>query len=355
MRRIGEDAKGELPEELSEVRYHLGVSAQRLRPSASRTVSQAFRLRTVRLLAMPEPGFARFVESLERESLFQRIRPYLRRSAPARFHLPLRGEEARASGFSIAGRERELELLRRIGLETVERAFLAASPGLSDEEVARLSGLRVEEAKRARAFLLALSVESHPLPADAAPGQRFTCVARLEPRGPAWLLPHLARGRYEVDYDGLKRFERAELDAGERAKLRRLLHDVEAINARGATLARLVALLAERQRRFVETGEEAALEPLTGVSAAGELGVHPSTLSRAVAGRSVLLPLGREVPLRRFLVSRREARIRAITSLLEEAPGLSDRELAALLAARGLGASRRTVNECRPDGGTGRA
>ena len=69
---------------------------------------------------------------------------------------------------------------------------------------------------------------------------------------------------------------------------------VSNLQRRWQTLARITVYLVERQEAFVEQGQVALL-PLTRAEVAGALKMHASTVSRAMADKTVLLPSGQVV------------------------------------------------------------
>ncbi len=133
---------------------------------------------------------------------------------------------------------------------------------------------------------------------------------------------------------------------------------IAAIAARGATLLRLGAWIVTAQAEFFSLGPD-HLRPLSRAAAAADLGVHPSTVGRAVAGKAIEAE-GRVYPLSRFfaaplpqaqgpalsgfVVRRRIARL-----IADEPPGtpLSDAAIRAALAAEGVDIARRTVTKYR--------
>ena len=74
---------------------------------------------------------------------------------------------------------------------------------------------------------------------------------------------------------------------------------VKCLQQRDNTLVRLMQRLAMLQRRYILEGD-AAMVPLTRAQLAGELEVHESTISRAVAGKAVQLPNKKIVPLAKW-------------------------------------------------------
>lgn len=137
-----------------------------------------------------------------------------------------------------------------------------------------------------------------------------------------------------------------------------------ALERRGDTLLRAAAVLVARQSGFLDGGP-AQLTPLTLDDVAGELGLHASTISRAVSGRMIQTPT-RALPLKAFFsrairagddetVSRDKAMDfvdRAVGAENPAAP-LSDDAIVDLAAAKGLKIARRTVAKYRAALGIG--
>lgn len=130
------------------------------------------------------------------------------------------------------------------------------------------------------------------------------------------------------------------------------------LEARGETLLKVVRCLIRQQSGFLEFGEQ-ALRPLTLREVATEVGLHESTVSRAIARKYALTPRG-TVPLRSFFASGinteggGEASSTAIQSMIRrlidaENPRkpLSDARLAETLKAAGVPVARRTVAKYR--------
>lgn len=121
---------------------------------------------------------------------------------------------------------------------------------------------------------------------------------------------------------------------------------VKCFAQRNHTLVRLMTSLATHQREFILHGAT-EMQPLTRARLAEELGLHESTISRAVQGKSVQLPHGQIVPISRFFD--RSLNVRTVLRGLiesEEKP-LSDAKLAKLLGEQGFDVARRTVAKYR--------
>jgi RNA polymerase sigma-54 factor len=132
------------------------------------------------------------------------------------------------------------------------------------------------------------------------------------------------------------------------------------IAQRKSTILRTCEVIVRRQQDFLESGIE-ALRPMMIKEVAEEIGVHPSTVSRAVANKYAHTPQG-VLELRRFFSEGSSGPEGADTPLVvlkrkvrkliaEEDPRhpLTDDQLASMLQANGIQLTRRTVAKYRED------
>jgi RNA polymerase sigma-54 factor len=143
-------------------------------------------------------------------------------------------------------------------------------------------------------------------------------------------------------------------------RFRSALQLMRNIAQRKSTILRTCEVIVRRQQDFLEVGIE-ALRPMMIKEVAEEIGVHPSTVSRAVANKYAHTPQG-VIELRFFFSEGSNGPEGADTSLLvlkrkvrkliedEDARHpLTDDQLAALLQAQGIQLTRRTVAKYRED------
>jgi len=121
---------------------------------------------------------------------------------------------------------------------------------------------------------------------------------------------------------------------------------VKCLQQRTATIVRLMSRLVVLQRQFILFGD-GYLFPLTRASIAEELEVHESTISRAVASKTVELPNGRIVPLAKFFDRSLNVRTALKQIIEQETCPLSDSELVDILKRKGFTVARRTVAKYR--------
>ncbi len=121
---------------------------------------------------------------------------------------------------------------------------------------------------------------------------------------------------------------------------------IKCLAQRNQTIVRLMQVIAVLQRKFI-LGGDAHLKPVTRASIAEELGVHESTVSRAVSGKSVQVPSGKIVPLSQFFDRSLHIRTALKKIIKDEPKPLSDTKLATMLAKQGYAVARRTVAKYR--------
>ena len=100
------------------------------------------------------------------------------------------------------------------------------------------------------------------------------------------------------------------------------------------------------QRQFILKGD-AYIKPVTRARLSEELGVHESTVSRAVASKSVQLPNNRIIPLAKLFDRSLHIRTALKQIIEQETKPLSDTQIADLLKKRGHSVARRTVAKYR--------
>jgi len=150
-----------------------------------------------------------------------------------------------------------------------------------------------------------------------------------------------------------------DVDAWLKKRLESARWFIDAVTQRQSTLERIARVIFERQRPFLDKGLS-ALQPLRMQEVADDVGVHISTVSRAVSGKYAQTPRG-IFPLKFFFTGGTTKRSGEVTSQvsiqqrIKELVGvedpqnpLSDEELARrLLEADNVRIARRTVTKYR--------
>ena len=137
---------------------------------------------------------------------------------------------------------------------------------------------------------------------------------------------------------------------------------IESIEQRRNTLLRVLRVVVEAQKEFLEHGPQ-FMKPLPMIGVADQLGIHVGTVSRAVAEKYIQTPRG-IFPLRMFFTGGTEnaegeamswdavkAKLGEIIEKEDKTRPLSDDEIVVKLKEQGIELARRTVAKYRKIGG----
>jgi RNA polymerase sigma-54 factor len=126
---------------------------------------------------------------------------------------------------------------------------------------------------------------------------------------------------------------------------------IDNINQRRQTMGRITQVIVECQRDFLEQGIQ-HLRPLTRAEVGERIGMHESTVSRATAGKFVLLPNGQVVPFSLFFTASLGVKdvIKNIIEAEDRSRPFSDQEIVEKLREEhGIRLARRTVAKYREE------
>lgn len=342
------------------------------------------RMRMADWIEMPEKEFAGEIEKIEKDPLFRKLffggegfssairreRWPASRMGEAFYEL---NEQLAAGGDrvnveeSLRGKSGVAAKIQKMGREAFERYFVHADEPLTLQEIAKRTGVSMDDVLAIHDFVLELGAQAEfegppAAAASAAPARVSACLARLtveagEP-GFEFFSAHWARGRYQVRYDLIERFKGgAALSAEERKRLPRLLKRIETVNLRQNTLFRIIESLSRLQLAYLGSRHEEKKRPISLRQLAHRLDLAPSTVSRALSERSIKLPWDEEIALIELLPGRRRVVRRIVAAWLKEGgESLTDAVLAErLLKEFGIRVSRRTVNAVRHQIGNAKA
>ncbi|HEX4039667.1 MAG TPA: RNA polymerase sigma-54 factor [Acidobacteriaceae bacterium] len=273
-----------------------------------------------------------------------------------------------AHAGSEAGAEKPAEKSRLEIFEVASRiidAHMLLLQKRDPRELSKVVGKSIDETQRAIDFIRTL---------DPRPGQRYNrSEARLiEPdvafvkRGDEWMVAmneeDLPTLRLNQGYRRLLTRDGTEKDVKDYVKerYRSALQLMRNIEQRKNTILRTCEAIVRRQTEFLDKGVD-ALKPMMIKEVAEEIGVHPSTVSRAVSSKYVHTPQG-VYELRFFFSEGVNGPEGAGTPLMllkrkvkklieEEDPRkpLTDDQIATLLQGQGIDVTRRTVAKYRED------
>jgi len=230
-------------------------------------------------------------------------------------------------------------------------------------EIARRLGTTTEQVQRAAGFIGTL---------DPKPGQIFTPDpnnyvlpdVNVEKIGGEWTIslngeqiPHL---RISNTYKDLMSQDKggAEVKDYIRDKIRSGKFLIKSIHQRQQTISNIAHEIVGKQKDFLELGPS-ALKPLTMVQIADIVGVHETTVSRAISGKYMATPWG-VFDMKYFFTpgyqtadgaSMSNTSVKGTIAEMvkgeDDSSPLSDKEIVELLEKRGIPIARRTVAKYR--------
>jgi len=321
------------------------------------------------LLEMPEEDFQRLIAEIESSSLFQRL--YQQEKVISRYRFPM--TDIAPSFYQLKpelvadktpldieslllDKKRLVDQIQRLGQDKFKRYFLFPESGMSEEEIAQECDLAVSEVQKINRLIDEFSILSEFYhPSALSSGEvYYTKIASVEKSGEDFIIsyfsPSLARGRYSIDYE---RFEQLKdsLTETEIKQARQLLKKVELINTRKDTLTQILQGIVERQALYLESGDLKTLLPFSQKELAKKTGLAPSSVSRAIRGKSIDTPWGEEMPLKHLFPRPKSFRKELLRQLLEtEERPLTDEAIRAKLEKKfGVAISRRSIANLRKE------
>ncbi len=331
------------------------------------------RLEQAGLLEIPEEEFNKLIIEVESNPLFKKLYQKERIIHYQRYpktdispHFYQLNEEIAAGGTGIldiesllSDKEDIVHQIQKMGLENFKRYFLYPEAGVSVEDVAQECNLELAEVEKVNSLINAFSIMSefyNPSALSSGHGIHYSKVASIE-RGPegfiiGYISPSYARGRYSIDYG---RFEELKgngaFNAAEAREIRQLFKRLELLNSRKDTVTRILQGIIEKQAPYFESGNGKAILPFSQKELAERIGLVPSSISRAISGKSLETPWGEERALKDFFPRPKMFRKELIRQLLETGEEFSSDEAikAKLEQTFGVSISRRSVASLRDE------
>jgi len=330
------------------------------------------RLEQASLLEMPEEEFNKLIIEAEGSPLFKKLyrreriiryQRYPRTDISPRFY-QLNEEIAAGTGTLdieslLSGKEDIVRQIQKIGLENFKRYFLYPEPGVSVEEFAQECNLELSEVEEINSLINEFSIMNefyNPSALSSEHAIHYSKVASIE-RGAegfiiGYLSPSYARGRYSIDYEKFEELRGSGAISGAEVKeIRQLIKRLELINSRKDTITRILQGVVEKQAPYFESGNSKAVLPFSQKELAERIGLVPSSISRAISGKSLETPWGEEKALKDFFPRPRIFRRELVRQLLETGEEFpSDEAIKVKLEQTfGVSISRRSIADLRKE------
>lgn len=332
---------------------------------------QVIMMQQAGLLQMSEDEFHHLVTDIERSPLFLRLyrkeklihyQRFPKTSISSSFY-QLKEEAVADTGSlnieSLLLNKKHLVCqIQKLGMERFKQYFLFPESGMTLEEIARECDLDISEVQEINSLIDEFSIMSefyHPsnITSDVI---HYTKVASVDREEEGFIIsyfsPCFARGRYVVSYERFEELNRGgAFSEAEAREARQLFRKLELINSRKDTLNQILQSIVDKQALYFQTSDSRSLLPFTQKELAKKIGLAPSSVSRAIRGKSMDTPWGDEIPLKHFFPRPKRFRKELLRQLLEGDNGLSSDEMirTMLWEKFGVAISRRSVANLRKE------
>ncbi len=285
------------------------------------------RLKMANLLTLDEDNFENLIGSIEKNPVFKkyyisndeknRVISYKRyaHTSLASHFLELKEETARQSEspdieLLLSEKKEMIDICQRIGRQNFETYFLFNEGHISLDTISQACHLSVEEIEKTMDLVNNVAIQTEffePMRSSASAHVHYTCLGAIEKdKSNEFVINYsslkYARGRYVIDY---KKMESLKKDPAvskmEYKKLKNLVKSMELVNMRKSILCRVIETILKKQRVFLEENNREKLIDMTLCDMSKELGVHTSTICRAISRKAVITPWNEELPLKSFL------------------------------------------------------
>lgn len=295
------------------------------RPSQKLQLKLMGKIKMAEFLSLPEPDFEIYIEKMEKDPLFFLLKEKYRIITFRKFY-DVRGSRKVELKEEILSEESNLEieeflpdqvldLLKRIGRKIGEDNFRKVLSGeIEVREISETFDLSRFETKAFKDFIEKFQLQkliNTSSVTSFSPSIRYFLIASFEwEKEELVICPlreenYLIKGKYHIDYKRLEKLiGEGRIPRTEVNKITEFLRQLDMINRRVTTIYRILHQLKEIQRPFFRSGKLLDLLPFSQSELARTLDLSPSTISRAIAGKSILTPHREERPIK-FFFSRR--------------------------------------------------
>src|SRR2546427_545104 len=272
-----------------------------------------------------------------------------------------------AQSSSYSGRSQEAEEKRQFFFDSIptQETLLQDLGKRRFPEIARRIGISVEQVQKCANNIAQLDPRPGAIFAEAPKNYVLPDVTVEKVNGTYQVIlngeqiPHL---RISNTYKDIMAQDRngSEVKDYIRDKIRSGKFLIKSIHQRQQTISNIAHEIVKRQREFFDKGS-AFLKPMTMVQIADAVGVHETTVSRAISGKYMATPQG-VFEMKYFFTpgyqtatgeSMSNTSVKeAILDLVKNEEGgapLSDKEIVEILSKRGIPIARRTVAKYRTE------
>jgi len=326
----------------------MGFLRQTLRAKTSQVLrqKQIGRIKLGQLFSLPEPEFRKLIKELENDSLFRELvrkwkvvsyRKFSGIRAPLTVELK-DGLILSSDTFDLQGllyqNPQIVPLLQKIGQLIGEDRFnKLLHGGISVRQIERECRLTPKQTVIFKDFLNGFELEkltsggsvsstTESIPSRSA---RTFKIASIEREGDELVIypylkeDYLVKGKYSINYERYEELYQKRNLAPERLnRISKIFKTLDLVNRRTTTIYQIIYYIKETQSDYLYSGDPGRLRPLTRRELARRIGVHPSSITRVMADKSISTPQRKELPLKFFFPSQKEITKNYLQDLIEE-------------------------------------
>jgi len=314
----------------------MGSLKQTFREKTAQTLrqKQIGRMKLGQLFSLPESEFRKLIKDLENTSLFKELIDKWKVICYRKFkgvRIPSSIEFREEGMFSSDNFDLEellhqnpktVPLLHKIGQSIGKNRFNGLLYGnLNISEIEPQCQLTPEESRIFKDFLNRFELEkltsgvlaSSYNESSSSPTVRDFRIASIKREGDKLIIyPHtkedyLIKGKYSIDYRRYEElYQRKNLATKELNRISKIFKTISMINRRTTTIYQIIYYIKEVQSDYLYSGDMGRLRALTRRELARRIGVHPSSITRVIANKSIGTPQKKELPLKFFFPSQKE-------------------------------------------------
>jgi len=314
----------------------IGSLKQTFREKTAQTLrqKQIGRMKLGQLFSLPESEFRKIIKDLENTSLFKELIDKWKVISYRKFKgvmIPSSIEFKEEGMFSsddfdleelLHQNPKTIPLLQKIGQLIGKNRFNELLYGNSNiSEIEHQCQLTSEEKEIFKDFLNRFELEkltsgalaSSYNESSSSPIVRDFKIASIKREGDKLIIhPHtkedyLIKGKYSIDYRRYKElYQKKNLAAKELNRVSKIFKTISMINRRTTTIYQIIHYIKELQSDYLYSGDMGRLRALTRRELARRIGVHPSSITRVMANKSIGTPQKKELPLKFFFPSQKE-------------------------------------------------
>lgn len=341
------------------------------------------RMKLAEFMSQPEDEFQRFIQDVENDPLFKKLMlldakiirfknsPWTRVAQAKMLSLDPAITPSRntfeVESFLAKGKE-FVSTIKNLGVDRFRKYFLDGTSGMISKEIARECDLPIETVKKINDFVDKFYLESKLTESTEDNRTRriyYSTIASIEENNGqltiGYFYPGMAKGRYLINFERIREMNQAGiLSKDEIRETNSLLNKLRLINSRKTAIYEIIQKLMEVQREFLLSGDFNNLSSFTQASLSRKMGVSPSLISRAISGKAICTPQGRQILLKTLFPSERKIRKELIREVMQQEKDkirrkflsrpYSDEEIRIQLIEKfAVSVSRRSISDCRKE------